>query len=347
MDYIGTWFCGDKKGEESLYYQTGLKSSSSSHQNIYWRCVVVFYITSRRFNSEHPHVFFTNVDQMPVIEGKDVYQILQDLEVEIRFTDFKYKTPANYHHAFKNQFYEFSILEDILHYNPREEDQYMILDSDCIFVKPVHVLFDVARDQGFLSFAYSDDLEVSINGLRRKDMQLIYEELLSTKLETLPEYHLGEFFLCSVKNIRKIVSDFQKLWPELLRRNELGLPKFNEEAHTLSYLYFINELQHCPDDQYLKRIWTNPVFYRNVEKGDEDLFIWHLPSEKRFGIEKLYHLLVNKRSDYGRGLDDEAFSRLLQKKIGIPKMGLGKYLNYYLLTYTRSASKRIKNLAGF
>lgn len=113
MNYICTWLCADEKGEESIFPQTGQKSSSQQHQDIYWRCLVLYYVTSKRFNKTEKHLLFTNVKQIPVVDGKDVKHLLDDLDVEIIFTDFKYKTPKGYFEMFQNQFYEFSILEYI------------------------------------------------------------------------------------------------------------------------------------------------------------------------------------------------------------------------------------------
>ena len=145
MDHICTWFCADEKGAESIFPQTGERSSGKTHQNIYWRCVLLFFATSRRFNKKEKHVFFTNVKQLPELDGKNVADLLQELEVETIFTDFKYKTPKGYFEMFQNQFYEFSILEHIVKNGKHPDDNYLILDSDCIFIKPAQTLFADAK----------------------------------------------------------------------------------------------------------------------------------------------------------------------------------------------------------
>src|SRR5205085_6489330 len=116
-------------------------SSSQTHQNIYWRCLLVFYITSKRFNRNEKHLLFTNVKRLPIVDGRKVSSILDQLDVEVVFTDFKYKTPKGYYGAFQNQFYEFSILEHLAKSNANDNDLYLVLDSDCIFLKPAHALF--------------------------------------------------------------------------------------------------------------------------------------------------------------------------------------------------------------
>lgn len=344
MNYICTWFCADVKGEESIYPQTGEKSSGQKHQNIYWRCLVLFYATSKRFNKGQKHLLFTNASTLPIIEGRKVSDMLADLEVEVIFTDFKYKTPKGYFNLFQNQFYEFSIFEYIVRHNKNADDQYLILDSDCIFTRPAAELFEEARPNGFISFEDACTTELVIHGLSRIDMKHLYEDLCGKPVNEIPGYHLGEFFLASVKNINTIFHGFLELWPELMRRHETGLPKFNEEAQTLSYLYYKNDFKASLKTNYLKRIWTNPVFYRNVEASDAEVMIWHLPSEKTYGLARLYEIIVSQSANYGIDLPDESYLTILKTTLGIPYLTMTMRLEYYVFSYYRALRKRMKNL---
>ena len=343
MDYICTWLCADKKGEESAFPQTGELSSSQKHQNIYWRCILVFFITSKRFNATERHLLFTNVSTLPVVDGRPIEDILNKLDVQIIYTDFNYKTPKNYFGSFQNQFYEFSILEYIAHNNNNISDKYLILDSDCIFIKPVQRLFEASNKSGFISFTDPVKPDYIINGLSRNDLKQLYEELLGTKLNEIPEYHLGEFFLCSVQNIKKIFGDFEELWPKMIERNKNGLKKLNEEAHTLSFLYFKNGLKACADPSFMRRIWTNPVFYRDVRSSDTELCIWHLPAEKTFGIYELYKVFFDNSINYGLDIKNEQFISIVQKAVNVPNMPLNIKLKYFRLSYSKAIKKRIKN----
>ncbi len=340
MDHICTWLCADKKGEESIFPQSGQKSSSQSHQNIYWRCLLLFFATSRRFNKHEKHVLFTNVTHLPEVDGQQIRDTLVDLQVDIIYTDFKYKTPKGYFELFQNQFYEFSILEYIVENNKNPDDNYLVLDSDCIFLRSARELFNEAKERGFLSFEDDCTTELVIHGLSRKDMKSLYEDLLNERVDEIPGYHLGEFLLASVKNINVIFSGFLELWPELLRRHRAGLPKFNEEAQTLSFLYYKNNFKASTSKTLMRRIWTNPVFYRDVEPTDIGVAIWHLPAEKQFGLSDLYQIIINKSADYGSLLSNEAYLSLVQKVLGIPGLSLSMKLRYYMLSYYRALKKR-------
>ncbi len=346
MNHICTWFCADEKGEESIFPQTGQKSSSESHQIIYWKCVILFFATSRRFNTVEAHVLFTNVKQLPSIDGKKVADMLNDLDVKVIHTGFKYKTPKGYFGMFQNQFYEFSILEYIVEHNKNPDDNYLIMDSDCIFLKSADNLFKEAEPQGFLSFEDDCTTDLVIHGLSRIDMKALYEDLLGNKIKEIPGYHLGEFFLASVKNINVIFSGFLGLWPEMLKRHKDNLPKFNEEAQTLSYLYYKNGFKASPKRTLMKRIWTNPVFYRNVEESDAGLTVWHLPAEKTYGLNDLYETLIKNSDSYGR--KTKRYPYIVSQTLGIPHLPLSMLMKYYRVSYSRAILKRIKNfkLAG-
>lgn len=341
MNYICTWLCADEKGEESLFPQTGQLSSSQSHQDIYWRCLILFFITSRRFNTTEKHVLFTNVKKLPVVDGKSVASLLNELKVDVVFTDFKYKTPKGYYGAFQNQFYEFSILEHIAKNSEAAADQYLVVDSDCIFLKPAAPLFKEAS--GFISFEDEVKPDYVINGLSRNDLKALYEELMQTTLQGIPSYHLGEFLLCSVENIKKIFADFEALWPQLLERHAAGRMKFNEEAHTLSYLYFKNGFRAAKSNTYMRRIWTNPLFYREVRPSDVNLTLWHLPAEKTFGLRDLYDIFMNENNGFGLDMSNEKYHDTVQKSLGVPHLTLSRKMRYYTVSYYRAIKKRLKS----
>lgn len=341
MKYICTWLCVDEKGEESLFPQTGELSSSQKHQNIYWRCLILFYATSKRFNKTEKHLLFTNSTSFPELDGKKVNDMLIELNVEVINTDFKYKTPKGYFEMFQNQFYEFSILEYITKNYKDDHDLFLITDSDCIFIKPAAELFSDASQHGFLSFEDECTEDLVIHGLSRKDMKKMYEDLLGYKIKEVPGYHLGEFFLASLKNVNIIFSDFLELWPEMMNRYKIGKPKFNEEAQTLSFIYYKNGFKASIKRNLMKRIWTNPVFYRNVDPLDTSLILWHLPSEKTFGLAKLYDLLI-LTGNYGFNYTNTQYVEIAQHALGIPYISFKRNVSYYLISYYKAICKRLK-----
>jgi hypothetical protein len=346
MNHICTWLCADRKGEESNFPQSGRKSSSQKHQDIYWRCLIVFFITSKRFHKVEQHLLYTNLRTLPALDGTPIADLLSALDVEVVYVEFKHKTPKGYFGAFQNQFFEFSILEHIAKSKANPSDLYLILDSDCIFVQPARGLFKAAQANGYISFEIDSPVTHKINGLSRMDMKVLFAAMLGKDIDDIPPYHLGEFLLCNAAIIRKLYQDFSELWPQLLLRYEAGKPKLNEEAHTLSYLFYKNGFQPSTVNPYIKRIWTNPVFYRNVSPEDANLVIWHLPAEKTFGIAKLYRFLIRQQA-FGTRLSKEAFTELLCKTFGIPSMSSKRIAEYYIISYYKALRKRLVQKLSF
>ena len=341
MDYICTWFYADQKGEESKYAQTGEISSSQRHWDIYLRCVAVFYTISRHFNKLEKHILFTNVCTIPVIRNFDLMQLLNELQVEVVHVDFNRIPPKAYHLAWRNQFFEFSILEYVAE-NYNENDNFLLLDTDCVFVKPAKNIFDEAKaNDGFLSYVIDYEAHSDINGLSRTQMKVLFEDLLNDSNISLPGYHGGEFFLSSVRNIKKIHSDFIVLWPKLLEKNRNGQLKFTEEAHILSYLFYKNGFRGSGANQFIRRIWTNPVFYRNTDGKESELYIWHVPAEKRMGFKTLFKLLADNKFKLDHLSND--LVPLLTKKLGVSNLSKKEVVHYHLSTYIDTFKKRIRN----
>ena len=119
-------------------------------------------------------------------------------------------------------------------------------------------------------------------------------------------------------------------------------PKFNEEAHTLSYLYFKNGFRAAKQNPYMRRIWTNPLFYREVQATDVDLTLWHLPAEKTFGLRTVYDVLMNETNNFGLDMRAETYTELIQKSLGVPHLTLGMKMKYYTVSYYRAIKKRLK-----
>jgi len=56
--YIATWVYLDAPEEKSKYPNTGGDSTTTEFQEVYWRCVALFYETSLRFHKDINHIFF-------------------------------------------------------------------------------------------------------------------------------------------------------------------------------------------------------------------------------------------------------------------------------------------------
>jgi hypothetical protein len=327
---ICTWICVDTEGEESDYLQMRSigKSTSSKFVGIYLKNCIVFFITARKFNPTANLLLFTNTDLPEKLAGLDFRQMIDQLGVIVVRVNFDFKTPPGYYGAWRNQFFEFSIFQKMPALSKSEDDLFLLTDSDCIITGDLAPLWEKAQS-GCLTYDMGYAEEYSINGLSRLEMKAIYEQLLDKKLEHSPKYYGGEFFLANTASISRIVDDFVELWPVLLLRHEHGQLKFNEEAHTLSYLFYKNGLEDQAANEFVKRLWTQPFIFRNVEEKDRDLLVWHLPHEKKYGILNLFKRLA-PNVPAALSMQSARFRRLLSRQLTIPRIPAGIYLGRLL-----------------
>jgi hypothetical protein len=330
---IATWICVDTQVNGTHFPSAGGNSSDIKVQNIYWRCICCFFTMARLTNPTARLVLFCNSSSLPIVEGTEIQALLQKLNVAFYITPFEYVTPVGYYNQWRNQFYEFSILKFISnHKDFKNSDRFLLLDSDCIITRDLSSMFNEISNDGCITYVVDYSEDQMINGHSRKDMQAIFSALSNQHLQEIPDYHGGEIFAATIEVVKTLITDFYPLWELLLKLHQAGLPKLNEEAHVLSYLFFKNGFKGGQANKYIKRLWTDPTTHRNIITEDSLLHIWHLPAEKRHGFKELFKWLQKREFDLS-SLSSEQVKYRLQNTFMIPKIPLqwkpyfiGKYL---------------------
>jgi hypothetical protein len=207
------------------------------------------------------------------------------------------KTPVDWYGAWRNQLYEFDILREL---SNDGENNYLILDSDILIRESLIPLFQEIEKNGAICYDCGYEVNHNINGISIAEMRSLYTDIYGEG-EGLPSYYGGEFIGLTSRVIKKLVDEFEFLWSENYKRYENKIFKLNEEAHFLSVLYY--KLDVCNDlgNKYIRRMWT-AIKYDNINEKDVYLSIWHLPAEKKYGLNKLFEWFkINKncsKKDY-------------------------------------------------
>ncbi len=136
-------------------------------------------------------------------------------------------------------------------------------------------------------FNLIDEPWLPIVDVGRVSLRQVFSELDGRDPGFNPEYCGGEIFAATMPVVRQINAMAPGIWQEMLSRFREGRPKFNEEAHFLSYCYHKIGGEGSLE-RFIKRIWTSPKF-SNVKAEDFDLPIWHLPAEKTGGIALIFN----------------------------------------------------------
>ena len=314
---VATYLHLDAPGEGSSFPAAGPDSSRPETQAIYWRCVVVFFASSLRHNPDSRHVLFTNAERCPVVDGIDVHSWLRRHGVDIVVVPLTFRVPKGYWGSWGCVYYLFDVVGWVSEQGDPDEG-YLLIDCDAVWVRAANALFRDLRAQHAMSYTYGYDEQWTINGLSRTEMKQLFEEMDGDTLSLAPDYSCGEFLAVDSQGARRLMSLARDTFEVSLTRFTKGLPHFNEEGHMLSYLFQRLGFAQGTANPYIKRVWTGSA-YNNVEPSDQELTIWHLPSEKRSGLIWLFQAAVIPTSRFWHVKLGDSYRRYVGRKVGVPK----------------------------
>ena len=203
----------------------------------------------------------------------------------------------------------------------------MVLDSDCVWARPPGRMAAMTRRHGALTYDLGLPEDGAQNGLTLGEMGALYADLAPTlggaAPEAAPPYVGGELVAATGAVLAEIDALAAALWPEMLRRHAAGLPKFNEEAQALSYLYHRLGIPYGTANPYLRRIWTTLTHGDDARAPDLDLTVWHVPGEKRYGLRRVFDEVAEPGSPFWT-LDGDAWRRHVGGRLGLPGRSVRK-----------------------
>ena len=325
---ISTWLYAEPPGEESVYPQVVGQGAPSStrFQAVYWRCVVVFFASAKRWAPDARLVLATNAEAVPTVDGHDLGALLDRLGVEVVRLEYTSQPPPGYYPAWANQFYVFDVVRWLAG-AVDEEGVGMVLDSDCVWARPADRMAAMTRRHGALTYDLGLPEDGAQNGLTLHEMGALYADLApvlgGAAPEAAPPYVGGELVAATGAVLGRIDALAAELWPETLRRHAAGLPTFNEEAQALSWVYHRLGIPYGTANPYLRRIWTTLLRGDDARAPDLDLTVWHVPGEKRYGLRRVFAEAVDHGSPFWT-LPGDAWRDHVGGQLGLPGRSLRK-----------------------
>jgi hypothetical protein len=234
LDYIISWFYSEDNQLKSHYPQVNMDSTSSKFQEVYWKCIVSFYTSSLKNNKDMKHIFYTNVSEFPQLRKFNLKNFFENNQIEIRYRELSNKTPADWHSAWRNQFFVFDILDD-LSGSVTVKDNILILDSDCIVTRDLTELFQSIEKLGAVLYDCGYEDTHVINGVSIEDMRQLFYDYYQER-ESI-RYYGGEFIALRGDLIGRMLEEYSILWSINYKKYESKLKKLTEEAHFLSFIY--------------------------------------------------------------------------------------------------------------
>ena len=294
---IATWFVADEPDQASFFPQIGARSDLPESQAIYWRCATVFFASSLAVNPDRPHLLYTNA-ALPVVDGVDLALLFDRWGVRIVRLPITRRLATPAEAGWGNQFYVFDVLR---HYVFEQgDDQLVLLDSDCLWLRPVDALSQAISHHGALTLPMGEDDHPEgqpINGITREQLARFAGNFGSLDRSRI-EYCGGEILAVDRPTGARILDHFDTMWPTVMAEAPCA-PR--EEAHLLSAIYSLERIAMGTAEPFIRRMWTT-FRHNNLRPQDEILSIWHLPAEKRTGFADLFrsiaaHANLDPRTD--------------------------------------------------
>ncbi|WP_285270689.1 hypothetical protein [Halobacterium salinarum] len=305
--------------ESEQYPQIGDKTISEQNK-IYLRNVYTFFATSTKLNKNCDHIFFTNHGNTLFIDDFNLTSWLNNNGVDVQVREFNFE-PQNSDY-FTKSFYKFDCINEI---SKKSYSHSLLLDVDCVWLKPADALFQNASSNDICLYDVyeSPSIDEPIHGLTRREMTEVFSSIDENYPKNKHPTHFGgEALFSSKKNLKKITQEHKQIYRRIQKDKEI--PKFSNEKSIYDNDEYINSLV-CnklfddwkPLNPYIKRVWTPPGF-SNVEGNEDELCVWHLPSEKKTGLKYLFESIQNNPSDF-ESLGQPGLTKFIGKHTGVQK----------------------------
>lgn len=320
MHYITSWFFVEDDNVGN-YAQMQGNPRDEEFRDIYRRCILIFFLSARRANPFSELILYLNRDWDTDVSAisREVFERLTQLGVRIEIVRFNHEPPPTFTKNWRNQFFVFDViasLSGIL----EKGDAYLLLDSDIVWssTSGAQTIWEKLEKKNCV-LPLGFDEGTTQNGLSPKRLAKLLSRSDSVR------YFGGELIGGPQSQINLLQKETESVYRELMAKHHLDNALHFEEAHVLSAAYqqmLVTELD--PFDA--KRMWTQPLKYQNVVKGDESVTLWHLPAEKRYGFKRLYDVFVSDINQKVLLSSDDEFNKLLRTKLGVPKNSLTKWV---------------------
>lgn len=328
---ICTWFVGDKTGDETIFPQMGSSSSTIAFQRVYWQCIWMFFKTARHFNPLSELCLFVDRPDHPLCH--EFTNSLRLFGVKIQQVPFASRPPKGFSESFGNQLYICDIVRFIASVGETAE-VWLVLDSDCVHLASISDLILDTQRHGVLTLDLSSKVGEVINGLTENDLGDLAFELGIVSDRRPVTYFGGEFFAATGSKCCALSPRLDALLAVNISRWREGRKSIKEEAHLLSLVYAEFGISSGTANRYIRRIWTT-FKYNTAARSDLNLPIWHVPAEKRFGIDRMYKLANRRPLFFDYKLGSAEFPGFAGSLLGVPRRTLAKAFRDILLKLYR------------
>jgi hypothetical protein len=278
-NHITTYFYHDIEDVGATYGNIFLPLSQRNL--IYWQTVYTLFFTAIVQNGfeNTKYTVFTNIIDFP-------------LRHEIESLGVRIKCDLKLTHRNPGKWATVKFFFDVIEYIEKDSDfacgdNVLMLDTDCICFNDAQSLFSALSLNGrpiALVTGESSVVRLDFHGLPISYLEDIYENVFLNSID-IKETIGGEFFLFKKGSpYTEVLRNKYKI----LFESNLGIKLTTEEQ----ILTMLNANIQFNNVQWsIHRIWTT-YRHRDIPKQFNKFIFLHLPSEKQYGLSRLFHCLV-------------------------------------------------------
>ncbi len=335
---ISTWLTLDNPSNETSFPSAGSRSSDRSFQEIYWRCVGVYFLTARIHNPSVPLIIFCDQEISSVAPAK-VVELLASLEVTPIRLDLNRRLPRGSVSKWGSVFYEL----DIVKWQGQNGicDDLVITDSDCVWRSTFDPFKQRLADSGCLIYTLEAadqknyEGNALINGMSVQKMREVLFEVFEKQVSVV-RHNGGEFLAITREFCAQNSSNIDWLWSFAVA-NAWEDDSIKTEEHFWNIIAKLNDIPEFSANDIVRRMWTN-FEDRNITAEDLKLPMWHLPSEKKYGFRRMWDWWISSKRSW-TDITPSELNTALEHFMGVPKRGPKKMF----LDVTEKLNERIRS----
>ncbi|WP_156148992.1 hypothetical protein [Rhodococcus sp. MEB064] len=201
-------------------------------------------------------------------------------------------------------------------------DLLIMSDSDVIWTgaDAAERMWAELSKSGSASYVVGYEEMDKVNGLTRSGMSDLAVRIGLARCADVV-YIGGEFVGIEWTKLGELISTSEDIVRRIFELHRSDTSVVCEEAHVLSLAFASMDFPIGNADSFVRRLWTQPLKWRNVCSDDLHLALWHLPAEKKYGINRLYVDYVKRRrgSQLVRSSSGAADRATLGRWVGVPR----------------------------
>ncbi len=318
-----TWFHADEAERAGSYSQMRIPAASAAGYEVYLRCIDVCAASFQRWNPDGECIVVMNPGGDAAV-GLPRRALWERMGVRIVVVPNTHRPDVDLFAAWQNQFFLFDVLRAAVDATEGDETPIAVIDSDVLVRGPLDGLARAIAAAGRVRMRIEYTEDELANGTSRRDLAAFVADRTGVRPPFVPEYQGGEFVAGTREALSRLVEACDEVYAWTLTRQVAGGAHPKEEAHMISVADPAPRAV-TSGNAFIERIWTKPWNYRNVPANVDAIPLWHLPAEKRSGLDRLHPAVLARGSWFWRA-PARVWRARTSAIVGVPDYTLSKAL---------------------